>query len=308
MFLSLKRIIRTGFINFWRNGFVSISSIVVMTITLFVIGSLIFINEMTNTALESLRDKVDVNAYFVIDAPEDSILAVKSTLEQLDEVERVTYTSREEAEAKFRERHKDDEIEIQALDELDDNPLTASLSIKAKNPSQYERIEEFLRTDKSTVSKDGVPIISKLNFNDNKTAIEKLQQVINGIEKFGLAVSIVLIAVSVIIIFNTIRMTIYISREEIAVMRLVGASDMYIRGPFVFSGIMTGFISALITLVSFYPLAIWLGPKTQVFFGNFNLFVYYTNNFGQIFAMIVFTGTFLGAFSSFLAVKRYLRV
>jgi cell division transport system permease protein len=91
-------------------------------------------------------------------------------------------------------------------------------------------------------------------------------------------------------------------------MRLVGASDAYIRGPFVFSGVMVGFISGLITLVSFYPLAIWLGPSTQAFFGDFNLFMYYTQNFGKIFLVIMSSGAFLGALSSFLAVKKYLRV
>jgi len=255
-----------------------------------------------------LRDKVDINAYFIIDAPEESILAVQGTLEQLDEVERVEYTSREEAEAQFRERHKDDEIEIQALDELGTNPLLASLSIKAKDPSHYERINEFLQSDPSTVSTDGVPIVAKVNFNENKAAIEKLEQWIQGIETFGLVVSAVLVAVSVIIIFNTIRMTIFISREEIAVMRLVGASDMYIRGPFVFTGVMSGIIAATITLVTFYPLSIWLGPSTQEFFGEFNLFLYFTQNFGKIFIIIMLTGIFLGAFSSFLAVKKYLRV
>jgi len=304
MFLSFKRVIKTGFVNFWRNGFVSTSSVVVMAITLFVMGSLIFLNEMLDSSLELLRDKVDINAYFVIDAPEESVLAVKSTLEQLDEVERVEYTSREDAEARFRERHKDDEIEIQALDELDANPLLASLSIKAKDPSRYERINEFLESDPSTVSTEGVPIVAKVNFNENKAAIEKLEQWMQGIEKFGMVISAVLVAVSVIIIFNTVRMAIYISREEIAVMRLVGASDMYIRGPFVFSGVMSGVIAATITLVLFYPLSIWLGPATQEFFGDFNLFIYYTQNLGKIFIIIMCTGIFLGAFSSFLAVKK----
>jgi cell division transport system permease protein len=308
MLLALKRIIKTGFVNFWRNGFVSTSSVVVMFITLFVMGSLIFVNEMMDSSLNLLKDKVDINAYFVMDASEESILRVKETLEQLDEVEKVTFTSREEAEARFRERHKDDEIEIQALNELGTNPLLASLSIKAKDPSHYERINDFLKSDKSMVSTEGVPIVAKVNFNENKLAIQKLEQWIRGIETFGLVVTMLLISISIVIVFNTVRMTIFISREEIAVMRLVGASDMYIRGPFVFSGIMSGLIASIITLVSFYPLAIWLGPGTQEFFGNFNLFLYYTQNFGKIFLIIMFTGVFLGALSSFLAVKKYLRV
>jgi len=116
-----------------------------------------------------------------------------------------------------------------------------------------------------------------------------------------------LVVISVIIIFNTIRMAIYISREEISIMRLVGASDAYVRGPFVFEGMMYGIISAVITLVLFYPIALWLGPYTQQFFGDINLFMYYTSNFGIIFLSIMGTGVFLGALSSYLAVKKYLR-
>lgn len=308
MLLSFRRIIKTGFINFWRNGFVSVSSVVVMTITLFVIGSLIFLNAMLESSLTMIKDKVDVNAYFMIDASEESILAVQKVLETLPEVEKVTYTSRDEALARFKERHKDDAIELQALDELGDNPLLASLAIKAKDPSNYESIVAFLDKDESTIAQGGTSIIAKKNYNQNKDAIEKLRQVITGIEKFGFVISMVLVASSVIIVFNTIRMAIYISREEISVMRLVGASDAYIRGPFVFEGIMYGLIAGLITLISYYPLAIWLGPATQQFFGNINLFSYYTEHFGQIFVTIMASGIFLGALSSFLAVKKYLRI
>jgi cell division transport system permease protein len=308
MFLSFRRIVRTGFINFWRNGFVSISSVVVMTITLFVIGSLLFVNALFGASLALLQDKVDINAYFVIDAPLEGIEEVKKKLELLDEVAAVRLTTREEALQRFEERHRNDAIEMQALRELGENPLLASLSIKAHDPAHYERIDEFLRTDTSTLSSDGRSLLYNVNFNDNKDAIEKLQQVIRGIELFGLVVSITLIGVSIIIIFNTIRMAIYISREEIAVMRLVGASDMYIRGPFIVEGVMYGVISGIITLIAYYPLALWLGPATQNFFGNINLFTYYTTNFGSIFLTIMATGILLGAFSSFLAVKKHLRV
>jgi cell division transport system permease protein len=279
-----------------------------MTITLFVIGSLIFLNAMLDSSLQFIKDKVDINAYFVMEASEESILAVQDALEGLPEVLSVTYTSRERAYERFRERHQDDQLELQSLDELGENPLLASLSITAIDPSEYERIATFLTTDESSASVDGTSIIAKLNYNDNKAAIEKLEQVIVGIETFGAALSSVLIVISIIIVFNTIRLAIYISREEIAVMRLVGASDTYIRGPFVFEGIMYGMFAAIITLVAYYPLALWLGPPTQQFFGNINLFSYYTSNFGPIFVTIMATGMLLGAVSSFLAVKKYLRV
>lgn len=307
MLLAFRRVVKTGFVNFWRNGFVSVSSVVVMTITLFVLGCLIFLNAMLTASLEVLKDKVDVNVYFTTDTLEEKILALQGTLASLPEVKEAVYTSREEARIRFEERHKDDAIELQALRELGENPLRASLAIKATDPSHYEAINTFLKSDPATLSADGASVVAHVNWNDNKMAIERLGQFIDGIQLFGLAVSIVLVSASVLIVFNTIRIAIYVSREEIAVMRLVGATDMYIRGPFVFEGMMCGFIAALITLVSYYPLTLWLGPATQRFFGAVNVFTYYTGHFGQIFLTIMAVGMFLGGFSSFLAVKKYLR-
>lgn len=308
MILSTKRIIRTGFINFWRNGFVSLASVIVMVITLFVIGSLIFVNAMLESSLEQIKDKVDVNVYFVTEALEEDVLKVQDALEGLPEVEAVTYISREEALENFKERHENDQVALQALEELDDNPLRASLRVKAGDPSQYERIAGFLEEDAEALNADGTPIISKINFNENRAAIDRLTDIITSLEKFGFVLTVALIVASILITFNTIRLAIYTSRDEIAVMRLVGASYTYIRGPFVFEGIMYGCVAAIITLVIFYPLTLWLGPATESFFGNINIFSYYTNNFGSIFLTLLGSGIILGAVSSFLAVKKYLKV
>ena len=308
MWLTTKRIIKAGFVNFWRNGFISLASIVVITITLFVIGSLIFLNALLKTSLDTIRDKVDVNVYFEIETPEETVLAVQEKLEALPEVETIAYTSREEALERFRERHREDTGALQALEELGENPLQASLSIKAADPSQYQVIASFLETDQTAVDEEGNSLIAKVNFNENRVAIDKLSSIINAMDKFGFVVTITLVAASILIVFNTIRLAIYSSREEIAVMRLVGATYAYIRGPFVFEGMMYGAVAGTLTLISFYPLTLWLGPKTKEFFGTINLFSYYIENFGTIFLTIMGAGILLGAVSSFLAVKKYLKV
>jgi len=307
MLTSFRRVVTSGFINFWRNGFVSVSSVVVMTITLFVVISLLLINTLLESSLVVLQDKVDINAYFVIDATEEEMREAQRAVEALPEVAAVTFTSREEALERFRDRHADDAVELQALEELDDNPLLASLSVRATDPAYYEQIASFLETDPSLLSAEASGVIAKVNFTDNRAAINRLRDVMDGIELFGVTVSIVLAVVSVIIVFNTIRMAIYIAREEISVMRLVGASDMYIRGPFVVEGAMYGVIAALIVLVVLYPLTLWLGPTTEYFFGTINIFVYYTSNFGRFAVLLLGAGVFVGAFSSYLAVHKYLR-
>jgi cell division transport system permease protein len=304
--LTTKRIIKSGFVNFWRNSFVSLASVLVMTVTLFVMGSLLFTGQTLETSLERLKQKVDVNVYFVTDAPEEEIRTLQSQLQSMPEVQEVSYTSRQEALNEFREEHANDQLTLQALDELDENPLGANLSIKAEDTSQYQQIAQFLR-DETGLAQGQDKIIDKINFFQNQTAINRLDQIIESSETFGLSVTVVLIVASVLITFNTIRLAIYTSREEIAVMQLVGASNAYIRGPFVVEGILYGIVSAIITLILFYPMTYWLGPVTQSFFGSMNLFTYYISNFGQIAVLIVGAGIALGAVSSYLAVKKYLK-
>lgn len=307
LWTSTKRIIKSGFVNFWRNGVVSLAGILVMTITLFVIGSIIFLGAILNTSLEQIKNKVDINVYFTTAAPEEEILSLKSSIETLPEVSFVAYTTRDDALANFRERHKNDYLTLQALDELGENPLGASLSIKAKEPSQYESITKFLES-KESVSPGGKKIIDKINYYQNKIAIDKLTKIIDSAKKIGLAVTIVLIVISIAIAFNTIRLAIYTAREEIAVMRLVGGNNAYIRGPFLIEGAMYGVISSAITMALFYPITLWLGRATENFFGGINLFDYYVSNFWQMLAIILLSGIALGAVSSFLAVRKYLDI
>lgn len=303
---NFKRITRAGFVGFWRNAFVSLAAIFVMAVTLFVIGIALFLGQLLDASLSQVRAKVDINVYFVTTAPEPEILSLKTSLEALPEVAAVSYTSRDQALIDFRERHGGDQLTLQALDELGDNPLGGSLSIRAKETSQYEGIEAFIKQKKESEDPEQ-PFISKTNFFDNKTAIDKLTVIIAAVEKFSFTALIILIAASVLITFNTIRLAIFTSREEIGVMRLVGASNMFIRGPFMLQGIMYGFIAGVITLVIFYPLTIWLGPVTESFF-LLNIFHYYVSNFGYMFMVMVGSGVILGAVSSLFAVARYLKV
>jgi len=305
--VNTKRIFRSGFVNFWRNRVVSIASVLIMTVTLLTLGLLLFVGALLQGFLQQLESKVDVNIYFVTTAPEDEITTLQKSLEQLPEVASVTYTSREDALINFRERHKDDYLTIQALDELGDNPLGATLGVKAKETSQYESIAKYLsgRTD---LSGGAGAIIDKVNYEQNKPAIERLINIIEGARTLGILITLFLVFISIVITFNTIRLAIYTAREEISVMRLVGASNWYTRGPFIVEGIIYGIFSAIISLILFYPITLGLGSTTEKFFGGMNLFTYYAENFWQVFVIVIGLGVVLGAVSSFLAVRKYLKV
>ncbi|MFZ2555575.1 MAG: permease-like cell division protein FtsX [Minisyncoccia bacterium] len=299
--VTTKRVARYGLIGFIRNGFISLSAILIMVITLFVMMALLISGAALNATLAQLTEKVDVNVYFTVSAPEAQVTAVKQDLERLPEVESVTYTSRDQALAEFRERHKNDEMTIQALEQLSDNPLGASLAIRAKETSQYESITKFLESEQGAES-----IVSKVNFYQNKTAIDRLTEIIETSRKAGVIAAIFLAAASILIVFNTIRLAIYTARDEIGVMNLVGAAHWYVRGPFVIAGILYGVISSILVLAIMYPIAIWLGPPSEAFFGTFNVFDYYVDSFPFLFAVIAGLGIALGSISSFMAVRRYL--
>ncbi|MBX4197842.1 ABC transporter permease [Candidatus Parcubacteria bacterium] len=307
LWTNTKRVVRSGFVNFWRNGFVSLSSILVMTITLFVLGSLIFTYVLLNGALIQIKDKVDINVYFVTTAKEEDIKSIQKSLETLPEVSKVVYSSREDVLADFKKRHENDQFTLQALDELQENPLGAILNVKAKDPSQYAGIVRFLES-KSVSQTDGLPIVDKINYNQNKVAIDKLTRIIDSGQRLGLFLLGILIVISIMITFNTIRLAIYISRDEIAVMRLVGASSKYIRGPFVIIGIMYGIFSAIITGLIFLPATYYLGRATANFFTGINVYNYYITHFQYIFPMLLGAGALIGAVSSYMAVRRYLQV
>ncbi len=317
IFTYFKRIIRTGFVNFWRNGFLSFSAIIVLTLSLTAFGFLIFGSAFGNTLIQEVKNKVDINVYFTLNADEPSILELKKTIEKLPEVASAEYISRDQALNNFKTKWKDNTLIMQGLTEVGDNPFPAVLNIKAKEPSQYAGIASFLDS-KNSLSSNGTAIVDKVNYNQNKLIIDRLGRIIPAAEKAGSLIAIILVIVAIIITFNTVRLVIYTSKDEIAVMKLVGASNSYIRGPFVTSGIMYGIFSALLTLIILALFAYYTDAAVLKFAGvqgtaDFGLIInvfstYFRSNFGQIFAIIMGSGIVLGAISSYLAVRRYLNV
>ena len=301
---ELKRIIKAGFINFKRGGLVSFAAVMVVTITLSVITTIILLQAILYFSLNAIRDKVDVTIYFTVGAPEEKIISLKESLLKLPEVKNVSYVSAAEALELFRDRHKNDYSTIAALDEIGNNPLGAYLNVRAKEISQYESIANYLKGD-LPLSLGTTSIIDKVNYHQNKIVIDRLNNIISGAQRLGFLITLILIIISVIITFNTIRLTIFISKEEIGVMRLVGASKMRVRGPFMVEGAIYGIVATIITLILFLPATIYLGHNMTDFLG-LNIYDYYISNLFQISIIILLSGVFLGMISSFFAIRKYL--
>jgi cell division transport system permease protein len=300
MFTSISRIIKSGWASFWRNKWLSSAAVLVMSLTIFGITSLILVNVLINSLTATLEDKIDISVYFKIDAKEDRILEIKEELAQMSEVESVVYVSREDALRNFEEKHGDDEVLMQSLQELETNPLEASLNIKAEDPSQYESIASYLSQNKYQDS------IDKVNYLENKAVIERLTSITQNIRKGGAVVLLVLAFLAIVVTFNTIRLTIYTSKEEIKVMKLVGASNWFIRGPFIIEGALYGIVAAVIVLLVMFPFLWYLTPKIAAYLPSANILQFFKANLLSIFLFQVGIGVVLGMLSSAVAIRIYL--
>jgi len=305
--MIFKRMLVSGGKSFLRGGAVSAATVIIMTVTLSIIGSLIFLSALLTFTLSSIKNKVDVSVYFVTSASESDILSVKNQLEKLPQVSSVSYTSAEDALAAFKDRHATDQLTLQALEELGGNPLDASLEVRAKDPSEYESIVNFLNASPA-LSSGGTSIVDRINYSQNKEVIDRLTLAIQATREIGIAVVVLFAIASILIAFATIRLAIYVAKDEIAVMRLVGASNLYIQGPFIVTGVATGISAALLVLVVLWPATWYVGEKTVSWFGGFSVASYYSSHFPLVFLIIVASGVVLGAAASILAIRRYLTV
>ena len=300
-FTTFKRVLKAGCVSFFRNGWLSTATIIVMSLMLFVMGNLIFVSAFAATALKMFQSKIDVTVYFTGDAQEGQILAIKKEIESIPHVGEVSYLSKDAAFADFREQHKNNAFIASALDEIGTNPLEATLNIRADNPANYAAISDFLL-------KKNYPIVDKINYFENKDVIERLTATVGTVRAAGAVIAFVLAFVAILVTFNTIRLAIYTVREEIGIMRLVGATQWFIRGPFLVSGVLYGIGAAIIVTLIFFPMTWMLSPKIMLMLPGFDLFRYFLTNFFEFFIVMVGCSMVLGVLSSAIAMRKYLKI
>jgi len=299
MFTSLERIIRSGWITFKRQAGFTVATIFIMAITISLITSLFLFQKITKFSISLLQDKVDVSVYFKDTSLEQDILEIKEQIAKIPEVKSVEYVSNEEAKKRLLEKYPE---LTESLRETQGMLNLASLNIKAGQADQYAAIANFL--EKAPFKN----LIQKTDYYQRKPVIEKIFSVTSAINHTGVVLSLILVIIAFLVAFNQIRLAISNSKEEIFIQRLVGASNWFIRGPFLIQGVISGFFAALITLLIFIPLVYFLSPKMEVFFPGLNLFSYFAGNFFLIFLIQILTGIGVGVISSIIAIRKYLKV
>jgi len=302
MFLILGRTIKEGWVNFLRNGYLSVAAVSVMLLSLFTVSSLFIIVLTANNILENMQEKVNVSVYFKASVSEESILKAKQDLENYSEIRSVEYVTKEQALENFKKNSAGEPVILQSLEEIGENPLLSYLIIQANDANQYESVGAYLE---NASFKDE---ISRINYGKNKEVIDRLNNIVAEVRKIGLGVAALFSIISLLIISNTVRITIYTHRKEVEVMRLVGASNTYIRLPFIFEGIIYGFVASVIsTLLLFVVLKLSQNFTTHLI-PSVNMISLYLSNLGTIFGMQLLVGAILGTISSWFAIRKYLKI
>lgn len=302
MITLIKRTLKSGWKNFSREKSLVVANIFILVLAISTLTSLFILRDASQFLISSIEEKVDISVYFKLEVPEDEILKVKDDVAKIPEVKEVKYISQEEALTSFTNKHKDDLVLMQSLEEVGVNPFSASLNIRAFEASQYQAIVNFF--DSSTLTN----LVEKVDYYKRKPVIDKIFTFVSSMNMLGIVFSLLLIIIAVSIAFNTIRLAIYSSREEIKIQRLVGASNWFIRGPFLVQGAICGFFAFLICLALFSLLAWIFGSKTEFLFPGFNLLTFFFVNFWTIVFIQLASGVGLGVVSSLFAVRKHLKI
>ena len=303
MLLSLGRIIKFGFQDVWRNFWLSLATVMILVLTLFSVDLLLSLRIIGQAAVDNLKNRVDVSIYLKQGISEDKILNLKARLANLNNVQEVIYISQSEALESFQKRHQSDPEILQALQELDQNPLAPTLTVKPKDPDHYEELVEELDQIQD-------PIIESRNFQDNKKLLDKINYITDKINNAAIIISSIFLLIMILVMFNSVRLAIYSHRQEIIIMKLVGASNFFIKAPFLFSSLIYTFMGVVLTVVIFYSFLTVLQPYLDTFFFGYNidLITYFNGHWLEIAGLQFVGASFINLLASYIAVGKYSKI
>jgi cell division transport system permease protein len=299
---SFKRLMVSASQDLTRNVWLNMATIIIIVIALFTVSVSLAIDAVGSYTLKTFQDKIDISIKFKDDAAEEKILNLKSDLENLSEVKTVNYVSKEQALINFKEAHVEDEYINQSIEELGDNPLFAVLNVKTNSLEQYETVDNYISGNNNYA-----PIIKKIDYKENKEVIDNFSGALKNVHNGINGLTILFVIISILIAFNTIRLAMYSHRVEIEIMRLVGASNWYIKFPFIVEGAAFGVLGAVITMLLSYLLAITLSLRIEKIFPGFYIYDYFVNNAFALFGGLILAGAGMGVLSSLIAIRRYLK-
>jgi len=300
---GLRRIFKMGFRNFWRNGWLSVAAVFVMVITLFILSLFVILNIGVNETVKKISEKIDLSIRLKDDPVMEKVEVLEDIIKGEDGVDGVFYKSKEQAWEEFKNLNEKNK-QITSELEPSDNPLWPSLEVKLSDPNKLQKVVDIAESDQYK------PIVDKVNYREKQSIFETLIKFTNFIKKTGLILTIIFVGISFLIIFNTIRITIYSRREEVEIMKLVGATNWYVRAPFLLEGALYGIIGAvlcfIIILSSVYFFST-LMTKYWTVVSQTQSIDYLKGRLFIIIGLEILTGVFIGVLSSTIAIRKHLK-
>jgi cell division transport system permease protein len=305
---TFRRVVRTGLLNFVRNAWLAVAAIAVMVVTLTIILFSIVANATFSNTIQQITDKINISVYLKDSVTPNQRDDLMRQLKTLPNVKDVKYVSKADALTKYRADNAGNQSLLQAVTETG-NPLPASISIDPVDPSQIQTIKDYLDKPNNKTLQD--PQAGTSYSGDRKAAIDKISHATNVLQRVGVIAVLVFAVISVLIIFNTIQMAIFNRRDELTIMRLLGATTWYIRGPFVVESIMYGVIAAIASILIVNSVFITASSALQA--SSLGLLdIEYSGRYFHMHFLTLLTlqlgiGIVIGAVSSVIATRRYLK-
>lgn len=294
-FNTLKYFFIDAFKSLKRNKTLSIAAMITVLITFFIFGTFILLGLNFNKAIEDVASKLEIKVYLDNDIKLIDQREIEMKLNELDGVKEVIYESKEEAFVNLKDMLKDNQGLLEGYD-LKDNPLPSSFIVKLENPEDASQITEAVK------DMTGVEDIS-----NQQDMIDTISSFVSGVRVAGLALFVVFIGVSIFLITNTTKITVYSRRREVGIMKYVGATDWFIRWPFIIEGMIIGIIGSLLSSILLYVLYRWI-------FGYIVSNMFLVSLVSPAFVLSTLTwifvlgGTVIGALGSIVALRKFLDV
>lgn len=300
--LKLFRTFNEGFQNFRRDAWLTVVTIIVMSLALYLMGIAFFSGYGILNALNNLEDKVNISMNFDFDVSEEDILNIKKEIEKIEEVKSVTYIPSDEAFERMKNTYGSDEIYMQVLDTIGQNPYPSSLIIVAKDSSDYEKIDKYLKDN----YEDKLLNNKQSDYDSNKTAMDNIHRFIAFVRNVSLGFGLIMIFVAILLNLNTIRMSLYANRKEFEIMRLVGASNLYVKLPTIFEGFLYGLTSSILTIICLIGTVFATSSYIKTKIPEIDIAGFYVKHLFEMGLIVVVAGIFISTLSSYLAIRRYL--
>jgi cell division transport system permease protein len=303
MFSSFLRVLKFSLQDISRNIWLSVITITILILAMFSINTLILTKTISANAIDAIKNKINISLYLTSNASEAEIFYLKDKVMAMDRVKDVKYVSKQEALDSFRANNENNEEILQALTELGQNPLSPSLIISPKNADEVADLIEELKVLDSE-------IIESRDFADNSLILERINNITNRINDIAIIIIAVFIITSLLVIYNSIKVAIYTHKKEIEIMRLVGASNIFIHAPYLISSLIYTLVASLIIIGITFPLLSIAQPYLEVFFVGYNINVvqYFSTHFFSIFGIQFLGIAIINMVASYLAVRKYSKI